>query len=61
MALEVGQQGLGKVSDKVVVADSAQIRFLMVISPRSRDINLFVGGTGEGLDPQENLKWLTTS
>lgn len=37
------QQGLGTASNKVVIADGAQIWFLMVISPQSRDTDLFVG------------------
>lgn len=57
----VGQQGLGTASDKAVIADGAQIWFLMVIGPQSQDTDLSVGGTRTGSDPPENLKWLTLS
>lgn len=43
---------------------SSQRWFLMVsdgYQPAESDTDLFVGGTGAGSDPQENLKWLMSS
>lgn len=52
----LGQQGLGAASDKVVVADGAQIWFLMTVGPWSRDTDLFVGGNRSRLRSMGEFK-----